>query len=164
MPDQMPRQPSGVARFHHDHTVLYLQAAQPSLLHKMQWFLWTFLRSIKMIILGKRQIRNACGNLSGLSWLSNSIFTWVNCTKRAYVMDFPPKFYTSNTSWTPHFLVILSSWFCALGCRLRVTYSFLIFRFLGRVVCKYFYESLCLDTEALCFEWGPCRLCAVLHS
>lgn len=68
--------------------------------------LWTFLWSTEMYILGKRQIRNASGNISGLSWLSNGIFTWVNFIKTSYMMDVSHnKFYLSNTLSTYHFLV-----------------------------------------------------------
>lgn len=80
-------------------SVLYLQTTQSFLLHNMQRLLW----STKMIKLGWT-IRNACGNISGLSWFSNSIFTWVNCIKRAYMMDGPHTFYMMEYSiYSPSF-------------------------------------------------------------
>lgn len=51
-----------------------------------------FLCSTHMVILGKRQLRNACGNFSGLSWISINIFTWVKCIKKRKD-GFPTKFW-----------------------------------------------------------------------
>lgn len=50
-----------------------------------------------MIIVGKRQMRHARGNLSGLSWLSYVNMTSVSRMNRAYKMYFP-QFFISNTT------------------------------------------------------------------